>query len=143
MIDLQSFKHATPLQLRFADLDSLNHVNNANYLTYIELARIRYLQQVLSMDMDDPQCVILAKATVDYRLPILLKDEITVYTRCSRMGGKSFDLEYALVKNENGLPTYMATAHTVLVAYNYTENRSMELLPEWREKMQAYDELEI
>lgn len=139
MSDLKHFKHHTPLQLRFADLDSLNHVNNANYLTYIELARIRYLEEVLGMKMDDPLCVILAKATVDYKLPILLKDDITVYTRCSRLGTKSFDLEYALVKNENGQQTVMATAHTILVAYNYNENSSMEVLASWREKMQTYD----
>lgn len=139
MTDLNLFKHSIPIQIRFADLDSLNHVNNANYLTYVELARIRYLEQVLGMNMDDPLCVILAKATVDYNLPILLNDDITVYTRSTRLGGKSFDLEYALVKNENGRQTVMATAHTILVAYNYTENSSMEVLPAWREKMQSYD----
>lgn len=135
-----TFRHQTPIQIRFCDLDALNHVNNANYLSYVELARISYLQQVLGMDMNDRLCVILAKATVDYLKPILLNDTIEVRTRCARMGNKSFDLEYQLVKTGEQ-ETLMATAHTVLVAFDYELNAPIAVLDDWKQKMEQYDTL--
>lgn len=133
------FRHETPIQLRFADLDSLNHVNNANYLTYVELARIFYLEHVLAMKMDERYSVILAKATVEYRRPIHLGDDIKVYTRCTRIGNKSFDLEYELRKTDATGQTVMATAHTVMVAYDYETNLPVAVPQEWRQKLVVFD----
>jgi acyl-CoA thioester hydrolase len=141
VMDGQSlFKHETPLQLRFADLDALNHVNNANYLTYMELARILYLEQVLDMKMDERYSVILAKATVEYRRPIHLGDDVKVYTRCSRIGNKSFDLEYELRKTEpNGNKTVMAVGHTVMVAYDYDTSLPISVPDAWRQHLVVFD----
>ncbi len=133
------FRHETPVQLRFADLDSLNHVNNANYLTYLELARIVYLEQVLAMKMDERYSVILAKATVEYRRPIHLGDDIKVYTRCSRIGNKSFDLEYELRKTESTGQVLMAVGHTVMVAYDYDTKLPVALPDAWRQKLIVFD----
>lgn len=134
------FKHSTPIQIRFVDQDSLGHVNNANYLSYIELARIDYLQDVLKIDFSSPESVILAKATVDYKLPILLNDKIEVLTRYSRLGNKSFDIEYQLVRMDaDGGQTIMATAHTVIVAFNYVEQKPIAIPQHWKEKLEAYD----
>lgn len=134
------FRHETPLQIRFADLDSLNHVNNANYLTYMELARINYLEEVLALKMDEPYSVILAKATVEYRRPIHLGDDIKIYTRCSRIGTKSFDLEYELRKiDTNGGQLVMAVGHTVMVAYNYESNLPVTVPDAWRQNLVLFD----
>lgn len=133
------FKHSTPIQIRFVDQDSLGHVNNANYLSYIELARIDYLQDILDIDFSSAESVILAKATVDYKLPILLNDKILVFTRYSRIGNKSFDLEYQLVRTNNGEHTIMATAHTVIVAFNYQQQKPISVPQHWKEKLEAYD----
>lgn len=134
------FRHSTPLQIRFADLDSLNHVNNANYLTYMELARIFYLEEVLAMKMNERYSVILAKATVEYRRPIHLGDDIRVYTRCSRIGTKSFDLEYELRKTDaSGNQTVMAVGHTVMVAYDYESNLPVAVPDSWRQNLVIFD----
>lgn len=45
-MQFRDFKHVTPLQLRFSDLDRLGHVNNVIYLTYFELGRINYFNAV-------------------------------------------------------------------------------------------------
>ena len=36
------FRHKTKIQIRFKDIDKLGHVNNANHITYFELARVDY-----------------------------------------------------------------------------------------------------
>lgn len=41
-ITLDGFRHCVTIDIRFADLDAMGHVNNAVYLTYMETARLRY-----------------------------------------------------------------------------------------------------
>ena len=40
------FAHTVEIDVRFADTDAMGHVNNAVYLTYCEMARIRYWTDV-------------------------------------------------------------------------------------------------
>ena len=96
-------KHKTIIQIRFADIDSLGHVNNANYLTYMESARIKYFVEVVGEKVDwTKNGIILAKATIDFKAPVELADqEVTVYTWCSNMGTKSFELSYSIVNSKN------------------------------------------
>src|SRR5690554_6043180 len=42
-MNFNDFNYSFPLQMRWNDLDSLGHVNNAVYVTYFELARSRYM----------------------------------------------------------------------------------------------------
>jgi acyl-CoA thioesterase FadM len=52
MIDLNNlpspadFRHCTPLQLRFNDVDVLGHVNNEMYFAYMDLGKMRYFQDM-------------------------------------------------------------------------------------------------
>src|ERR1051326_5853842 len=87
-----SFRHKTKMEIRFVDVDAFGHVNNANYLTYFEQARVSYFDEVAGWDYDwSRQGIILARAEVNYVLPANFRDEVYVYTRCSRIGTKSFD----------------------------------------------------
>lgn len=132
--------HKTPIQIRFKDIDKLGHVNNANHLTYFEYARTMYFRDVIGSEIDwSKEGLILAKAVVDYKQPILFEDDIYVYTRCSRIGTKSFDLEYSLVKSDNGKETELATGISVLVCYDYMNKASIPVPAGWVEKMKAYD----
>ncbi len=136
----KNFHHESDIQIRFCDLDGLNHVNNANYLSFIELARTQYFNHTIRMEVDHSRySVILAKATIDYKVPILWGDTIKVYTRCSRLGNKSFDLEYAIVNTKHDEPVEVATAHTIMVTYDYKDERSIVLLPEWRQALIDYE----
>ena len=138
-----NFRHSTIIQVRFADIDSMNHVNNAKYLTYIESARISYFSEVLAKGMHGSPGFILAKATVDFVLPIALHDEIKVLTRCSRIGNKSFDLEYEIVR-ENPLPAQtVAKAQTVLVGYDYQSNKTIQIPDEWKKRIEAFEKTRL
>ena len=46
MDDIKQFKHKLKINVRFADLDAMQHVNNAAYLTYLEEARIDYFNSL-------------------------------------------------------------------------------------------------
>ena len=115
--------------VRFRDLDSLGHVNNAVFLTYLEEARIAYLDP-LGAEASD---MILARVEIDFRAPLRMGDELEIGVRPARVGTKSFDLEYE-VRSGN---TLAAEAKTVLVSYDYASARPVELPESWREALAA------
>ncbi len=134
------FKHRQEIQIRFCDTDSLGHVNNSNYLSYMELARISYIDKVFGNSINwSSDGVILAKAVVDFKLPVMLYDKLFVYIRTSRLGTKSFDIEYLFVREVNGSNEVVSTGSTIMVAYNYSTNKTIEILPEWRKKIEDYE----
>lgn len=134
---MNNFRHATPMTVRFGDLDAMGHLNNAKYFTYTEQARIEYVRQVCGWDGDwQTLGMILAKTTMDFKKPVVYGDNVTVYTRCSRLGGKSFDLEYVLVR---GADEEVARGVSVMVAFDYAIQQTIAVPDSWRERMMAYE----
>lgn len=132
--------HSTAIQLRFKDYDSLGHVNNANHLTYMETARMQYFHDVVTKSNDWQKTgLILAKITVDYLKPILLTDNIIAYTKCSRLGNKSFDLAYELRSMRGKKIELMATGLSTIVCFNYEKQETIKIPASWRKKIIAFD----
>jgi len=119
--------------VRFRDLDVMGHVNNAVFLTYIESARVAYLQHLGEAATLEDMSIIVARIEIDFRAPVGFGEEVEIAVRASRFGGKSFDLEY--VVRVGG--TVVAEAKSVLVSYDYDKGEAVELPDEWREKLAA------
>jgi acyl-CoA thioester hydrolase len=134
------FRHQTAIQVRFKDVDRMGHVNNANHLTYLEIARMCYFKDVVTEHNDWIKSgFILARITIDYIYPVMLDDEVSVFTRCSKTGKKSFDLEYEIVKRERDAFILLAKSTSVLVCYSYDLKQSISLDPLWIKKIKAYE----
>lgn len=134
------FKHRFKIQIRFCDTDALGHVNNSNYLSYMELARMSYVSEVFGDIIDwTADGIILAKAIVDFKIPVMLNDELFVYIRTSRIGTKSFEIEYLFAREKDGKSEVVSSGSTVMVAYNYRSQKTIEILPLWREKIEAFE----
>lgn len=138
---MHPFKHKTPIQLRFKDGDIMGHVNNANHLTYIELARIKYFEEVVGSDASwsQQQGIILAHVSIDYKLPLFIKDNVFVYTRCSKLGKKSIELSWVIVREKSSTEEIIAQGIAVLVCYDYTENKTVEVPLIQKEKIMNFE----
>jgi acyl-CoA thioester hydrolase len=138
---MQSFKHKVPIQLRFKDGDIMGHVNNANHLSYIELARIRYFEEVVGSDSkwSKQQGIILAHNSIDYKAPLFIHDKVFVYTRCSKLGTKSIELSWAIVREKPNGEEIVAQGLSVLVCYDYVEEKSIEVPAQQRERIKTYE----
>jgi acyl-CoA thioester hydrolase len=140
MSQSEKFKHSTPIQIRFFDMDAFGHVNNAKYLTYFEEARIKYLDDIISWHYGwSKEGIIMARAEVDFLLPATFKDKISILTRCSHIGNKSFTLEYKMVKNEAVKEIVFAYAKTVVVMYDYEKNSSIPIPDNWKTAIRKYE----
>ena len=110
---MSAFPHGLRERVRFRDCDSMGHVNNAVYSTYLEQARIDLLGDLSEF--------ILARVEIDFRSELHAGEEIEVGTRCSRIGTKSFDLEHRIVAGDR----VVADARSVLVSYDYRRRESV------------------
>lgn len=138
MTHLEDFKHQIRIMARFADADMMGHVNNAKYVTYVEEARIHYARDVLGWrDESGTLGMILARTEIDYLLPLKIGQTVRVYTRCSRIGRKSFDLQYAIVMDEG--EALVSTCKTAMVAFDYERGVSVPVKDSWRERILAYE----
>ena len=136
------YNFAQPIEMRFVDIDALGHVNNANYLTYLEQGRIGYLNHVLGTEVKyEEKGIILAHVAIDFKIPAVFGDRIEVLTRCSRLGNKSFDLTCSIIKRVGDEQIEVASAHTVLVCYDYQLQKSMALPQGWIERFKAFEDI--
>ena len=142
MSELTEFHYKTPIAVRFADIDAFGHVNNAVYLTYFEIARSSYWDEVVNWDWNK-MGIIIGRAEIDYLKPIALNDRVFAYVRTSRIGKSSFDLDYALVKIKNGIEELCTTGSTVCVTFDYQENSSAIIPEAHRIKMQEFEALTV
>lgn len=138
---LDSFKYKTEIETRFADFDMFGHVNNAVYFTYLEVARSKYWNVAIKWDWKKTG-VVIAKASLDYVVPILIDDKISMYVRTSRIGNSSFDLEYLLVKHEHGKEVVCSKGKTVCVAFDYDTKAAAPIPEHERARMISFEQLE-
>jgi acyl-CoA thioester hydrolase len=88
------------IQVRFADLDVLGHVNNTVYFSYFEMTRVHYFQELLGKQWDWKKFgVVLVRNEIDYKRSVLLYDEPEIYMFTEFVGSKSFGLRYELMVN--------------------------------------------
>lgn len=130
------FRHRTTLQVRFRDIDAFGHVNNAVFFSYVELARIRYLLDVLQPgEPFDRLPLILARVELDYRSPIAFGDEVVVETRVDRVGHSSF----AMSHNMTASGRLAGEVQTVLVTYDYASARPIPVPDDWRRRLGEHE----
>ena len=138
------FAHTVDIEVRFADTDAMGHVNNAVYLTYCEMARIRYWTDVtgepVSAGHEGAESLILAEARITYRAPVFHSETVTVETRATHIGRSSFTLEHRLTAcGPGGSPRLVATSDSVMVRYDYEADRSAPLGPEFIDAIETFE----
>jgi acyl-CoA thioester hydrolase len=106
----------------------MGHVNNAVFSTYLEQARLAWFGETDEHALGD---VILARTEIDFRSPLQSGEVVEVGVRPSRLGTKSFELEYELRASGR----LVAEAKSVLVGYDYGRNESREIPERWKRRL--------
>lgn len=139
-----SFRHRVETEVRFADTDAMGHVNNAVYLTYCEMARIRYWTDVtgepVAAGHHGAESLILAEARITYRAQAFHTDQVTVETRANHIGRTSFTLEHRLTARAEGAPARLiAVSDSVMVRYDYATERPVPISDEDAATIEAFE----
>jgi acyl-CoA thioester hydrolase len=128
-------KHRTTLRVRFSDTDMLGHVNNARYFTYMEEARVHFLEEMAGLRQVP---LILASAKVDFRAQTFYGEHLTIESWVSRIGNSSFDVSCQMFREEDGTLVFEGVA--VLVHFDYEAQRPTAIPEPLREMLVKYQD---
>jgi acyl-CoA thioester hydrolase len=141
MISYKNFKHIVPIQIRFSDIDRLDHVNNACYHNYFELGRVKYFNDVFKKEINwNEKGFVLARTEIDHIEPVFLNDIVHCCTKVIRLGNKSLTIANSLIKEQNGSYVECASGIGILVAMDYSSQQSILIPEKWAELMRQYED---
>ena len=127
----------TDIEVRFHDTDAMAHVNNAVYVTYLEVGRQAYWRAMDTGKPYDKVPFVLANVSVDFRAPAKSGDVVCVHLKSTWISRKSWGMSYRLTNPENTVVFVEATS--VQVTYDYEAARVIEV-PDWlRAKIEAIE----
>jgi acyl-CoA thioester hydrolase len=110
------------IQVRFADLDVMGHVNNSVYLSYFEMTRVHYFKELVGSNWNwRKEGVLLVRNEIDYLKPILLNDEPEIHMFLEKIGEKSISLLYEIKVNSE----IHTKGKSVLVCFNAEEGKTI------------------
>jgi acyl-CoA thioester hydrolase len=135
MAAVQGFAHTFSQDVAFRDLDGLGHVNNAVYLSYVESARLAYMQEVLG-PLELEELGIVADVKISFRSPAALGETLEVGHRVSRVGETSLVFDFEVRGGDGRL---VAEGSTVHVAFDYGVQRPVPVPEEWRRRIESYE----
>ena len=134
---MKDFTVVHELVPRFRDTDAMGHINNAVYVTYLEVARQEYWRK-LSGHVDYQRVpFILAHVTIDFRAEALVSETLLLGVRCEWIGNKSFAFRYEIRDQQSD--RLVAEATSVQVCYDYVRKHSMPMPAELKRQVEAFE----
>jgi acyl-CoA thioester hydrolase len=133
---MDRFEHT--VDVRYNDLDTFGHVNNAVYGTYCEEARVAYINEVLGIEDIDQFPAVVASLEIDFRSSVTEPTSVDVRVWVTRLGNSSMTMAYEL-EHDGRL---VAEAETTIVAIDPATRETRPLPEEWREAVVAHDDPE-
>jgi acyl-CoA thioester hydrolase len=135
--DKGAFRCTAEVPVRFRDTDGMGHVNNAVYLTYLEIARERYWRE--RFDLTDYRKIdlILARVEIDFRSPATVGETLVIGIRASAIGERSFEFTYEGWEKTDG--RLIVAARSVQVMYDYAALASKPVSDQMRRALLAFE----
>jgi acyl-CoA thioester hydrolase len=131
---MDEFGYTTYIEPRYRDLDTMGHVNNAVYATYLEQARVDYSRDVIGISLAEVSAVI-AHLEIDYRRSITVEDEVTVAMRVPELGESSVPMEHEIRAGDD----VAATAEVVQVSVDPETGEPCPIPPAWRDRIATHE----
>ncbi|USQ75479.1 acyl-CoA thioesterase [Ornithinimicrobium cryptoxanthini] len=123
--------------VRWSDMDAYGHVNNVQYLRYLEEARVYAFHEWFGQErslLEDG--VLVARTEIDYLAPMTFNYEPALVTLwCSRISGAAFDISY--VVGQRGSDLTFARAESTLVTYELSKGRPRRIAEHERAAMKV------
>ena len=117
------------LRVRTYECDSYGHVNNANYLNYLEFARYEFLRDVgfdYKAMIQAGYGVYVARVEIDYKKPAVADDDLLIKSWPVKKGAVSGVIAQEIRRGEDLLVTAKVT-------WAFVDSNGMptKVLPEW------------
>jgi acyl-CoA thioester hydrolase len=125
--------------MRWSDMDAYGHVNNVQFLTYVEEARVEMFKSVPLSGVDQVAAGILVAASdIRYRRPLQHRHTpVPIDVWVTKIGAAFFSLGYEVY--DLGGVVY-ATASSTMVPYDFANERPRRLSAEEKSWLAEFTE---
>jgi acyl-CoA thioester hydrolase len=114
----------------------MGHAHHTLPLIYLEEARAAYWREVAGRKEVGEIDYVIAEITVQFHKRIYWPGSLEVGLKVSRIGRKSFEMEFEITDQEGEI---MAKGKTVQVGYDYKEGRAREIEQEIKRRIEEYE----
>ena len=136
------FRHSLPLQIRFNDIDALNHVNNSVYFNFFDLGKAKYFEAVKEGNIEwEKVNIVVANINCDFMAPIFFNENIAVQTQTLTIGNTSFKVFQRLINIDTQEVKCCCT--TIMVGYDVEIQCAASLDKDWIEGMTKYEQRDL
>ncbi len=119
------------LETRYNDYDTAGHVNNAVYLTYFEVARMKVWAALVGPRRDVG--FVIAEASVRYVSRAQLGDPLAIDIRTAEVRDKAWVWSYRVLDSRDG--RLVADGRTVQVMYDFAAGSAVPIPAELRSRL--------
>ena len=119
------------LETRYNDYDTAGHVNNAVYLTYFEVARMKAWSAMVGARRD--VAFVIAEASVRYVSRAQLGEPLAIDVRTAEVRDKAWVWSYRILDSRDG--RLVADGRTVQVMFDFATGSAVPIPPEIRSKL--------
>lgn len=136
------YRHITPVQIRFNDIDMIGHINNNAYLEYLDLGKTTYFNAV------KPNLVnwrhinaVIVNVNVDFCSPGYIKEPVAVLTMVTSISQRSLKLEQRVINVETG--DVKCVGRTVMAGFDPATAQGAPIDVEWIKAICAFEERDM
>ncbi len=129
----------TPIQMRFADVDMLGHVNNVNQQHYFDVGKSDFFHQILGLEPYwREEGVITVATNTSFLRQIRMNEPIVVRTAVREIGHKSFSLSQQIINTQTQEVKTDSTA--TMVCFDFAAQVSIPIPDHWRSVLESVKE---
>lgn len=136
------FRFFHPLRVRYSEVDAQGIVYNAHYLTYCDIALTEYMRRMgivfsLETARESGEDVHLVKATLEWKSPARLDQELDLWTRTARLGRSSLTFVVEICPRDSD--HLLARGEIVWVNTHQATRKSVPLPADWVARIRAFE----
>lgn len=130
--------HTVDIYVRYCETDAGGHVNNTSYFLYFEEARTKFFNEIGFGPGKRLINFIVAQTTCDFLTQAYAGQMITVISKVSKIGMKSYTMTHEIRNSETGQS--IATGSAVIVCFDFKEQKTKDIPNELRSLLEAHME---
>jgi acyl-CoA thioester hydrolase len=135
-------RHIYYCPLRWADMDSLGHVNNVVYVDYLQEARVDMLRVHAPASGGEAlaEGVVVVRHEVEFVSPLVFRFEpVRIESWVTEIRAATFTMAYEILDEQpDGERRVYLCARTVLTPYVFSQERPRRIRPEEREVLDRF-----
>jgi len=134
---MSDFKLSLKLRIDWSEMDTYMHVNNVNFMKYMQSARVQFWEVtgLSNMYKETKKGPMLVSTKCDFKHPLFFPGNVTIKTKIAFVKNSSFGLYHELYNDDGVL---CAEGHDVAVCFDFNTDKTFQITEELRRVMKQY-----